>query len=501
MGSPYNISGSASKIFFQNKDSVEYKALSVIAELFAHPQRTLLSVFVQQAVDREVAAQFFFDEIAGQGRAAALEFLDDWIWLLKKVRPIVCTDLEESLRRNVWQRDGGRCCVSKAKNEQRHNGSLLLAYILPPSIFHDRDMINNSWAKNPSLLIETKFPLVMLKNEAVGLASLPNSELLGMHHRFAQALAHLEVSEYMKQASEDSARRTPVNRSSWNSWYPQALSGIARYIWTWIPAFLRVLAYKHLVGVSTGLYGNNGFKRTFRLPFNMYLRVAKDDWAPKHKAEVQTLRLVEKFTQIPAPRAIDTVQYFDSSFLLMSGLPGETIGRRIHIMTDEQLDSVAQDLKRYITELRQIPNKTGSGFKICNALGEGILDWRIPDSQRKELKFQNETQFNEYLVDDLPIDEDTRKLVSKAHGVEHNIVFTHADLNMRNILVDDNGKLSGIVDWECAGWYPEYWEFTKAHNQAQYTVRWTADVMDRVFLGYRDELKAEDMLCSMTPPW
>jgi hypothetical protein len=23
------------------------------------------------------------------------------------------------------------------------------------------------------------------------------------------------------------------------------------------------------------------------------------------------------------------------------------------------------------------------------------------------------------------------------------------------------GHLSGIVDWECAGFYPEYWEFTK----------------------------------------
>ena len=34
--------------------------------------------------------------------------------------------------------------------------------------------------------------------------------------------------------------------------------------------------------------------------------------------------------------------------------------------------------------------------------------------------------------------------------MKHDIVFTHADLNLRNILVDNDGKISGIVDWECA---------------------------------------------------
>ncbi|CAE7188698.1 hypothetical protein P3342_008984 [Pyrenophora teres f. teres] len=125
-------------------------------------------------------------------------------------------------------------------------------------------------------------------------------------------------------------------------------------------------------------------------------------------------------------------------------------------MTDGQLQAVARDLKQYIAELRQIPNKTGSGFQICNALGRGILDWRIRNSASRELGFRDETEFNDFLTHELPLDEDARKMVLKSHGVKHGIVFTHADLNMRNILVDGAGKVSGIVDWECAGWYPEY---------------------------------------------
>lgn len=31
---------------------------------------------------------------------------------------------------------------------------------------------------------------------------------------------------------------------------------------------------------------------------------------------------------------------------------------------------------------------------------------------------------------------------------------------MHNILVE-GGRITGIIDWEYAGWYPEYWEYVK----------------------------------------
>jgi aminoglycoside phosphotransferase len=52
------------------------------------------------------------------------------------------------------------------------------------------------------------------------------------------------------------------------------------------------------------------------------------------------------------------------------------------------------------------------------------------------------------------------KKLQKDH---HRIVFTHGDLKAHNILVNDHdGYLSGFLDWESRGWYPEYWEFTTA---------------------------------------
>lgn len=43
---------------------------------------------------------------------------------------------------------------------------------------------------------------------------------------------------------------------------------------------------------------------------------------------------------------------------------------------------------------------------------------------------------------------------------DHRSYFTHSDLHDSNLLVE-GGRLSGIIDWECAGFKPEYWEFTK----------------------------------------
>lgn len=39
-------------------------------------------------------------------------------------------------------------------------------------------------------------------------------------------------------------------------------------------------------------------------------------------------------------------------------------------------------------------------------------------------------------------------------------VFTHGDINPRNIVVRDN-KIVALLGWSCAGWYPQWWEYVK----------------------------------------
>lgn len=207
--------------------------------------------------------------------------------------------------------------------------------------------------------------------------------------------------------------------------------------------------------------------------------------------------MVEKFTQIPAPKPIDVLETPNASSLLMTQVPGSPIGQLLDAITDKQVENVVFDLKRYIAQMRAIPNQV-SKFQICNSTGGKILDWRIPDSQSGELRFETEVDFHNFLTRKMT--GDTRRRAAKLHAVSHAIVFTHGDLYPRNILAE-NGKITGIVDWENAGFFLGYWEYTKMHYTVRHVIRWLADVVDQVFEGYRNELRVENMLSDLASPF
>jgi thiamine kinase-like enzyme len=69
---------------------------------------------------------------------------------------------------------------------------------------------------------------------------------------------------------------------------------------------------------------------------------------------------------------------------------------------------------------------------------------------------------------------------------KHRIVFTHADLQARNVLVsrgnhgtEDHGKIKlTIIDWEYSGWYPEYWEFCNSLIFNTFRTEWLDVIQD-----------------------
>ncbi|KAJ1651430.1 hypothetical protein IWQ61_008005 [Dispira simplex] len=44
-------------------------------------------------------------------------------------------------------------------------------------------------------------------------------------------------------------------------------------------------------------------------------------------------------------------------------------------------------------------------------------------------------------------------------GSSYDIIFSHGDLALQNILVDSESSIAAIIDWEYAGFYPEYWDY------------------------------------------
>ena len=58
--------------------------------------------------------------------------------------------------------------------------------------------------------------------------------------------------------------------------------------------------------------------------------------------------------------------------------------------------------------------------------------------------------------------EKTLALADRLRRHDYRIMLTHGDFKAHNILVGPDGHSTGFLDWESAGWYPEYWEFTTA---------------------------------------
>ncbi|KAL2372102.1 hypothetical protein RJ035_001655 [Blastomyces gilchristii] len=95
--------------------------------------------------------------------------------------------------------------------------------------------------------------------------------------------------------------------------------------------------------------------------------------------EAISLRLVEKDSPIiNAPKLIDHVRIDESSgFVLMTQVYGHALNQVYYRITHEELEQIAKDLARWITELRKIPNKSkhlianASGGPICDHMYEG----------------------------------------------------------------------------------------------------------------------------------
>ncbi|KAH0584517.1 hypothetical protein H2248_010050 [Termitomyces sp. 'cryptogamus'] len=98
--------------------------------------------------------------------------------------------------------------------------------------------------------------------------------------------------------------------------------------------------------------------------------------------------------------------------------------------------------------------------------------------------WESEADFNAFLLK--PLDKRKpgdwqREFRDTLAGYNHRIVFSHADLSPDNVMVDkETGKVTGIIDWEMAGWWPEYWEYRKAMYGGRSSLSWWTKLLEDV---------------------
>ncbi|QRD84987.1 hypothetical protein F9C07_2223132 [Aspergillus flavus] len=139
--------------------------------------------------------------------------------------------------------------------------------------------------------------------------------------------------------------------------------------------------------------------------------------------------------------------------ITMGFVEGDTLEKVWKDFTYDQKEVLAGDLKRYVSELRKL-----KGEKIA-ALNDGKV--RVLSGSRYAQEggpFESREEFNQFL--ELIGEEDAPQ------GCEE-FVFSHGDILPRNILVNDQGKVTALVDWEFAGYFPMYWEYSRASRESK----------------------------------
>jgi aminoglycoside phosphotransferase (APT) family kinase protein len=183
--------------------------------------------------------------------------------------------------------------------------------------------------------------------------------------------------------------------------------------------------------------------------------------------EAETLRFIATNTTIPVPKVHD-IHWEDGKVvaIVMDYMPGKRLDEAWDTLDLDQKLSIASELHSYINQLRDLK---GSYIGAIDR-GKAVIG-QIASIEGGP--FDSEQQFNEFILGDIvkSAPDILRHYAKFALMDDHEIVFTHADFSPRNILVE-GGRVTAILDWEYAGWYPEHWEYIQALRQLKPMPDW-----------------------------
>lgn len=214
--------------------------------------------------------------------------------------------------------------------------------------------------------------------------------------------------------------------------------------------------------------------------------------------EGQTLLYLEhNVPDVPAPRLY--AMYYDSGelFLVMQRMPGVQLDALWEGLSEDEKSLLVVDLRSIFDSLRRHKCPQADFF---GAIDGGPVPHHLffCHDDRPELTgpFQGEAAFNGGMAAQY---KDLRELNNqrdfKARFYENNLdrvlashkpTLTHSDVQMKNILARETTLATSpcrkfeiaLVDWEYAGWYPDYWEYFIMFTDFQWDHDWSQKAAD-----------------------
>ncbi|KAJ3755134.1 kinase-like domain-containing protein [Lentinula raphanica] len=193
-------------------------------------------------------------------------------------------------------------------------------------------------------------------------------------------------------------------------------------------------------------------------------------------SEANALNLIFAKTTIPVPRVRRAVKFEVGSdyLIVMDYIKGPTLAEVWSTYTIWQKIGVAFTLRRYIRQLRGLkaspsapPGPIGKdGPRMCETPVFGqVRSRRGPFASYAELTgFFNKRAVIAYDAwHKLPKDHPWRKT---RFDDSEALILAHQDINPRNIIVGEDGKL-WMIDWAWSGYYPPWFEYAAMRFQLE----------------------------------
>ncbi|KXN90389.1 hypothetical protein AN958_04258 [Leucoagaricus sp. SymC.cos] len=238
--------------------------------------------------------------------------------------------------------------------------------------------------------------------------------------------------------------------------------------------------------------------RVCRLPLGLYAKYHDEVTV----AEALATQYVSLNTTIPVPTVLDVLKDSTGTFFLMTEVPGRPFAGNdltLYTMSEEQVFIFAETLRGWFAQLRVLPPPPDG--RVSGFLGTPFLSYRINPFGRVG-PFDSVEAFHAQFFCTVPPTSDPaiQSLAMRTRARKHRLCFTHCDIAPQNILVDDDCRPVGLVDWESATWMPEYWQLIVAVAKQLKYAPW-AEVFKGMFRQYEDELAVDFELWRTVSPF
>lgn len=188
--------------------------------------------------------------------------------------------------------------------------------------------------------------------------------------------------------------------------------------------------------------------------------ILKERSADPPNFEVSNTAFLKSKTSIPLPDILDDWQEDDGAyFILARRMPGQPLSEAWSTMSTADRERVAKQTAEYLTQLRGLQSdkmQSLGGKPLYDAFlfQSGYGTGHGPLSSDDDL-----WAILEQALEKVP--EDIRAKLRQRMPSAAPYTFTHGDLTNVNIMIED-GNVTGIIDWEAAGYFPVWWEFAHA---------------------------------------